>query len=130
MIFGFHSLMYFILHSYSYSYANKIVMPTDICVFCNGEEPEPVERGKLGQKALDTLKCTASAARQKLPDKCVLGATYHNKCKLRLIRSMESSAGKGSVEKRPRVAFPFRTNCLFCGVQVAKFTDINLKVIN
>ena len=121
---------HYTLYSNSYSYVNGHVMslPPEVCVFCRGVEEGPVERGKLGLKAYQTLKSTATSARQQLPEGCVQGATYHNACKLRLIRSMESSV-KGSDEKRARISFPFRTNCFVCGAQVAKFTNTDLKVI-
>lgn len=119
-----HYLLYFV------SYSNATVM-SDTCVFCKGEEDDPVEKGKLGEKAVATLQSAAKSARQDLPEGCVPGATYHNKCKRRLIRAMESSsAAHGSLQKKPRVAFPFRTNCMYCGVQVAKFADIDMKVIS
>ena len=62
----------------------------DECVFCSGEEEGPVERGRLGERAFRSLQSTATSARQELPEGCVPSAAYHNACKLRLLRSMNS----------------------------------------
>ena len=76
------------------------MMSTNTCVFCDGSEDGEVERGKLGEKGFQTLQSAANIAHIELPSGVVVGATYHNKCKKRLLRSIESSiARKGSVER-------------------------------
>lgn len=115
----------------TYSYVNRNVMSlaTDSCCFCDGDEPEPVEPGKLGQRGYDTLLRTARDARCSLPPRCVVGAAYHNKCKKRKQRQMEGETGKHSQEKKPRLVFCFRTKCLFCAVKIAHFTNIEMKTV-
>ena len=98
------------------------------CCFCNGEEPDPLEKGLLGQKAYERLLQAAVDSRTTLPPTVKVGAGYHNKCRLRESRRLQTQSGGDCPKKRARVAFPFRTNCVFCGVVLARLTDTNLKV--